>query len=79
MTKRILTAMALAGIIAIPACGTTDADDDGVISQDTTLAPSVDTIQTQMEVPVQDTVVETTTIDTVGRGEADDDTVVVRP
>lgn len=80
MTKRTITAFALAGIIAIPACGTADdAGDDGVISQDTMLAPSVDTIQQPMEVPVTDTVVETTTLDTVARGEADGDTIVARP
>jgi hypothetical protein len=78
MDKRIIAAFGVFALAVLPGCPGDDTAGDNVIDQDTMLVESVDTIQAPIEVPVHDTVVERTTIDTIGEGEAED-TVIRRP
>ena len=67
---RNLSVLAFAAVFGLAACGGDDAEGEGdVVSQDTSVIAGQDTISQPTIVPTQDTVVQTTTQDTV-QGEA---------
>jgi hypothetical protein len=70
MDKRLIAAFGIAALAVLPGCPR-DADTDDTVWQDTMVVESVDTIRAPMEVPVQDTIIETVEHDTI-RGEAPD-------
>jgi hypothetical protein len=67
MMKRFLSLATVVAIAATPACDR-DADRDDVIDRDTAIITGVDTVDRPMEMPTTDTVVETTTVDTIEGG-----------
>jgi hypothetical protein len=72
MDKRLIAAFGIAALAVLPGCPRdADVTNGDVIGQDTMVVESVDTIQAPMEVPVQDTIIETVEHDTI-RGEAPD-------
>lgn len=72
MLKRIFSIAALTAMVA--ACGGDEAEEGDVIEQDTTVTTGMDTISQPTVVPTTDTVVTTTTVDTIA-GEVRDTAV----
>lgn len=74
MKIRTLSILSLAAIVSLTACGGGDAEGEGeVVNQDTTVVSGMDTVTQPAVVPTQDTVVQTTTVDTIqGEGQATD-------
>lgn len=83
MTKnRFFSIVAAAGLVSLAACGGSDAGTgDDVISADTTAIQGMDTVDMPTAVPTTDTVVTTTTVDTIAGSAGDTVTgdTVARP
>ena len=74
MKIRTLSILSLAAIVGLTACGG-DAEGEGeVVNQDTAVVSGMDTVSQPTVVPTQDTVVQTTTVDTI-QGSASGDTM----
>lgn len=74
MKIRTLSILSLAAIVSLAACGGDDAEGEGeVVNQDTSVVSGTDTVSQPTVVPTQDTVVQTTTVDTI-QGEGTDTT-----
>ena len=78
MKIRTLSILSLAAIVSLTACGGSDAEGEGeVVNQDTSVVSGTDTVTAPVVVPTQDSVVQTTTVDTIqGEGQTGDTTVV---
>ena len=79
MKNRTFSILALAAFVSLTACAKGDGDD--VVEQDTTTIPGADTITGPIVVPTEDSVITTTTTDTI-EGEASDtvtDTTAAHP